>query len=233
MAPNLTTAMDLDDPNDSSLQKEEREPPKLTLFDAIILKGKSTPASVDDLSTGVPLRAEGYLWIEEPEKIRRKLFIPPSSLFVSNSPSKFSQKTVHKPNGSECVVPFQLFSYERNDIGAIAFWVLDTQTEYWIEIVPSQQYSGRYGQLIASAELKHFVTDYYLGVVAGEVEDSIMQLSWEVCFSSLLLFFAFSLLVTEMWKSMTMKEANRIAMKVWTRRWSRITRGRCYGSFDR
>jgi hypothetical protein len=75
MAPKLTTAMDLDDPTDSSLQKEESEPPKLTLFDAIILKGKSTPASVDDLSTGVPLRAEGYLWIEEPEKMCRKFSI--------------------------------------------------------------------------------------------------------------------------------------------------------------
>ncbi|KAM3088257.1 hypothetical protein ACMFMG_002312 [Clarireedia jacksonii] len=156
MAPKLTTAMDLDDPRDPSPQKEVREAPKLILFDTIILKGKSTPASVDDLSTGVPLRAEGHLWIEEPEKVR-----------------------LHKPNGSECVVPFQLFSYERNDLGAITFWVLDTQTQYWIEMVPSQQYTDRYGQLIASAELKHFVTDYYLGVVDGEVEDDIMQLCWE------------------------------------------------------
>lgn len=88
--------------------------------------------------------------------------------------------TVHKPNGSECLVPFELFSYERNGIGAIAFWVLDTVANYWLEIVPSQRYATCYGQLIGSAELKHFVTDYYLSVIAKEVEDDIQQLCWEV-----------------------------------------------------
>lgn len=79
MVGKLTTAMDLDGPNDSPPQKEEIEAPKLILFDTILLKGKSTPASVDDLSTGVLLRAEGHLWIEEPEKMRRKLNFPPLS----------------------------------------------------------------------------------------------------------------------------------------------------------
>lgn len=75
--------MDVDETEDAKAQIGPDEP-KLVLFDATIFKGRSTLGGVDDLSTGIPLRAEGRLWIEEPHKMRCAFSIYIACVEVSN-----------------------------------------------------------------------------------------------------------------------------------------------------
>ncbi|ESZ94876.1 hypothetical protein SBOR_4752 [Sclerotinia borealis F-4128] len=146
--------------NNSSEQNVDNmdldDEPKLVLQDTIVYQRNGTIANVFDSSAGLQLRAEGTLWVDNAERYKFK-----------------------RPNGTQCQVEFQMFSYERDELGAIILYVQDTTTKYWVELKPSQKYVAHFTTMVESAELKHFVTDYYERVLAGESKDDLIELCWE------------------------------------------------------
>ncbi|APA11298.1 predicted protein [Sclerotinia sclerotiorum 1980 UF-70] len=130
--------------------------PRLVLQDTIVYQKNGTIANVFDSVLGLELRAEGALWVENAEKYKFK-----------------------RPNGTQCQIQFQMYSYERDELGAIILYVEDSTTKSWIELKPSQKYVAHFTSMVESAELKHFVTDYYERVLAGECKDDIAELCWE------------------------------------------------------
>lgn len=73
-----------------------------------------------------------------------------------------------------------MYSYERDELGAIILYVEDSTTKFWVELKPSQKYVAHFTTMVESAELKHFVTDYYERVLARECKDDLDELCWEV-----------------------------------------------------
>ncbi|CAD6443832.1 423ee925-77b4-4aa9-80b1-7a6f512d01eb [Sclerotinia trifoliorum] len=150
-------------PNQNNNSSEENadhvdvdDKPRLILQDTIVYQKNGTIANVFDSVLGLELRAEGALWVENAEKYKFK-----------------------RPNGTQCQVQFQMYSYERDELGAIILYVEDSTTKFWIELKPSQKYVAHFTSMVESAELKHFVTDYYERVLAGECKDDLVELCWE------------------------------------------------------
>ncbi|QSZ36910.1 hypothetical protein DSL72_009000 [Monilinia vaccinii-corymbosi] len=157
----------LDGPNDVPLQSHNSpqdnvdymdvdDDPKLVLQDTIIYRRNGTIANLFDSASGLQLRAEGTLWVDNAERYKFK-----------------------RPNGTQCQVEFQKFAYERDELGAIILYVEDNITKYWVELKPSQKYIAQFTVMVESAELKHFITDYYERVLDGEVNDDLQELCWE------------------------------------------------------
>ncbi|ATZ52971.1 hypothetical protein BCIN_08g05860 [Botrytis cinerea B05.10] len=145
--------------NNSSGEYVDRmdvDEPRLVLQDTIVYQKTRTIANVFDSVLGLELRAEGTLWVENAERYKFK-----------------------KPNGSHCQVQFQMYSYERDELGAIILYVEDSTTKWWVELKPSQKYVAHFTSMVESAELKHFVTDYYERVINRECKDDLAQLCWE------------------------------------------------------
>ncbi|KAM0147592.1 hypothetical protein ACHAQE_010222 [Botrytis cinerea] len=145
--------------NNSSGEYVDRmdvDEPRLVLQDTIVYQKTRTIANVFDSVLGLELRAEGTLWVENAERYKFK-----------------------KPNGSHCQVQFQMYSYERDELGAIILYVEDSITKWWVELKPSQKYVAHFTSMVESAELKHFVTDYYERVINRECKDDLAQLCWE------------------------------------------------------
>ncbi|KAM0313235.1 hypothetical protein ACHAO8_005609 [Botrytis cinerea] len=145
--------------NNSSGEYVDRmdvDEPRLLLQDTIVYQKTRTIANVFDSVLGLELRAEGTLWVENAERYKFK-----------------------KPNGSHCQVQFQMYSYERDELGAIILYVEDSTTKWWVELKPSQKYVAHFTSMVESAELKHFVTDYYERVINRECKDDLAQLCWE------------------------------------------------------
>ncbi|TEY54129.1 hypothetical protein BOTCAL_0243g00220 [Botryotinia calthae] len=142
--------------SEENVDKMDVDEPRLVLQDTIVYQKNRTIANVFDSVLGLELRAEGTLWVENAERYKFK-----------------------KPNGSHCQVPFQMYSYERDELGAIILYVEDSTTKWWIELKPSQKYVAHFTSMVESAELKHFVTDYYERVINRECKDDLAQLCWE------------------------------------------------------
>ncbi|KAF7922017.1 uncharacterized protein EAE98_008228 [Botrytis deweyae] len=139
-----------------NLDKMDVDEPRLVLQDTVVYQKNRSIANVFDSVLGLELRAEGTLWVENAERYKFK-----------------------KPNGSHCQVQFQMYSYERDELGAIILYVEDSATKWWVELKPSQKYVAHFTSMVESAELKHFVTDYYERVINRECKDDLGQLCWE------------------------------------------------------
>ncbi|TGO46108.1 hypothetical protein BOTNAR_0613g00050 [Botryotinia narcissicola] len=145
--------------NNSSGENVDRmdvDEPRLVIQDTIVYQKNRSIANVFDSVLGLELSAEGTLWVENAERYKFK-----------------------KPNGSHCQVQFQMYSYERDELGAIILYVEDSATKWWVELKPSQKYVAHFTSMVESAELKNFVTDYYERVINKECKDDLAQLCWE------------------------------------------------------
>lgn len=56
----------------------------------------------------------------------------------------------------------------------------DDSIKDWVELKPSQKYVAHFTAMVESAELKHFITDYYERVLDRETKDDLTELCWEV-----------------------------------------------------
>ncbi|KAI9640213.1 hypothetical protein NHQ30_011451 [Ciborinia camelliae] len=130
--------------------------PKLVLQDTIVYHPNGTIANLFDSAIGLQLYAEGTLWVDNAERYKFK-----------------------RPNGTQCQVEFEEFSYERDELSAIILYVKDTSTKFHVELKPSQKYVAHFTTMVESAELKHFVTDFYERVIDGEFKDDLLELCWE------------------------------------------------------
>lgn len=161
-----------------NVDKMDVDEPRLVLQDTIVYQKNRTIANVFDSVLGLELRAEGTLWVENAERYKCKFWLWWIQFLFFGPMS--NALIVKKPNGSHCQVQFQMYSYERDELGAIILYVEDSTTKCWVELKPSQKYVAHFTSMVESAELKHFVTDYYERVINRESKDDLAQLCWEV-----------------------------------------------------